>query len=569
MGMNSHNLTSSTSHGRETQGDHFHGPIHAQAVGGRGNVNIGQISQINLNIASDSEPLCIDPTQNGSLIQSTVTVFNILKPYLVEDALYNSETRKTEHATTCHPDTHARILREVAQWFNSADYPLCWLRGPAGTGKSTICHTTAAELQQAKRLAATFFFSRKKGAREDVTKLIPTLAYQIAQHLPSTQLHMQRALQEDRTLLSQTMEYQFQKLIAEPVRDVGDVRARDRTLVIIDGLDECAERNRLLALVKLLGETFTSSNSPLQFLLASRPEPDITSAFRMHAPNKQSLWVSLEDSRGDVRRYLRHHLQQIRQQHETVMAREPPQWPPRRDLDTLVDNSDGLMIYAATLVRYLNDQQESPQVKLHKVLTRHDGVDPLYEQVISDAQEHPNFNRVLGTLIYLRYPIPLAELAQLLRLDVPTIRISLARCHSVLAIPDNDEHSIRPHHASLRDYLTDQERSKNLFCDPAQVHASIAVDCLRAITDSFSSESRPTEYVVIAWYYHCCKFFSHITGDEHLRLCRELKAEVVAVNIHWLEFWMVEALTYAGGNYVKVELPPTKVSESLQLSCAS
>ena len=377
---------------------------------------------------------------------------------------------------------------------------------------------------------------------------------------------MQRALYEDRTLLSQTIEDQFQKLIAEPVRAVG---ARGRSLVIIDGLDECAERNRLLALVKLLGETFTGSNSPLQFLLASRPEPDITSAFRMHAPNEKSLWVSLEDSREDVWKYLQHHLQQIRQQHDIIMAREPALWPPQRDLDTLVHNSDGLMIYAATLVRYLNDQQESPQVKLRKVLARHDGVDPLYEQVISEAEEHPNFKRVLGTLMYLRYPIPLAELAQLLRLDVPEIRIALARCHSILAIPDNNEGSIRPHHASLRDYLTDQERSENLFCDPDQFHASIAVDCLRAITDGFSSNSRSTEYILIAWYYHCSRFLSHITGNEHLHLCREVKAEVDAVDIHWLEYWMAEALRYAGRNYINVGLPPAKVSECLQLSYTS
>ena len=380
---------------------------------------------------------------------------------------------------------------------------------------------------------------------------------------------MQRALREDRTLLSQTMEYQFQKLIAEPVRDVGNIGARDRALIIIDGLDECAERNRLLALVKLLGETFTGSNSPLQFLLASRPEPDITSAFRMHAPNKQSLWVSLEDSKEDVRTYLRHHLQQVRQRHETVMAREPALWPLQRDLNTLVHNSDGLMIYAATLVRYLDDHQESPQVKLRKVLARHDGVDPLYEQVISEAEEHPTFKRVLGTLMYLRYPIPLAELTRLLRLDVPDIRVALARCHSVLAIPDNDEDSIRPHHASLRDYLTDQDRSTNLFCDPAQFHASIAVDCLRAITDGLSGKSRPIEYVFIAWYYHCSHFLSHMTGNKHLHLCQEVKAEVDAVDIHWLEHWMVEALMYAGRKYVTVVLPPAKVSESLQSSYTS
>jgi len=334
--------------------------------------------------------------RKGSLIQSTATVFDILKPYLVEDALYNSEMRKTEHATTCHPDTHARILQDITRWIDSTESSLCWLHGPAGTGKSTICHTIAAKRQRAGRLAATFFFSRKKGAREDINRLIPTLAYQISEHIPSAQSHMQMVLRKERTLLSQSIEYQFQKLIAEPLMNL---EACDRSLVIIDGLDECAARDRLLALVKQLGETFTDSSAPLQFLLASRPEPDIASAFRMHAPNKQSLWLALEDSRDDVRNYLRDHLQQIRERYPTIMAHEPSLWPPQTSLDALANKSDGLMIYAATLVRYMDDDQEPPQVKLRKVLVRHDGVDPLYEQVISEAQERTNFQRVIGTLM--------------------------------------------------------------------------------------------------------------------------------------------------------------------------
>jgi len=285
-------------------------------------------------------------------------------------------------------------------------------------------------------------------------------------------------------------------------------------------------------------------------------------------PNNTSLWLSLEDSRDDVRKYLQDHLQRVRQQHKNAMAREPEEWPPEEDLQALVRNSDGLFIYAATLVRYMNDRRESPQIKLRKVLTRHDGVDPLYDQVISDAQQCENFHFVLGSVIYLRYPIPLAALAQLLRLEVSDIRLALDRCHSVLVIPESDDDSIRPYHASLRDYLTDEERSKHSFCPPAQFHASIAVACLRAITNGLKTEDAPMEYVSIAWYYHCAALLSQTSDCEHLPvLCHGLKVEIGAVNVRWLKYWMMAAFMWAGAGYIQVELPSAKVSGLSHSGC--
>jgi hypothetical protein len=278
----------------------------------------------------------------------------------------------------------------------------------------------------------------------------------------------------------------------------------------------------------------------------------------MYAPSKTSLWLALEDSREDVRNYLQYHLQQIRRHHHLIMESEPAQWPSARDLDTLVGHSDGLMIYAATVVRYLNDGQESPQVKLGRVLARHVGVDPLYEEVISGGEKNLNFKRVLGTLMFLRYPLSLAELATLLQLDVSDIRNALVRCHSVLAIPDSSKESIGPHHASLRDFLTDEERSKNSFCAPAQFHASIAADCLREITDSLRDKRRPNEYPCIAWYYHCSRLLAYADGQEHLY--QRVKDRVAAIDVDWLKWWMAEALVHAGKPYIICEKYLTKVS---------
>ena len=468
------------------------------------------------------------------------------------DALHNSETRKTEHATTCEPGTHARILQQIREWFNTGNHSVCWLRGPAGTGKSTISNTIAAELKEIGRLAGSFFFSRKRGARGDISGLVITLAYQIAEHIPSIRSHMEAALRENRTLLGQAIETQFQELIVGPLMNV---ETGDRSLIVIDGLDECAARDRLMALIQLLGQTLARSNIPLLFLLASRPERDIESTLRSFFPHNTSLWLALEDSRDDVWTYLEKHLQGIRQRFHTIMAHEPERWPSRADLDALVENSDGLFIYAATIVRYM-EGRGSPQANLRKVLTKHVGVDPLYEHVISEANECPNFDRVIGTLVYLREPIPILELAQLLQLDISEIRSALDACHSVLIIPDSDNDAIRPYHASLRDYLIDRERSNNAFCDPALFHTTIAVACLRATIDNSS------KYAWVEWYYHASCLLASANGLEGRRHCLRVKDELDQLNRGRIRDWMVEALQWRGVVHIIPELPSMKVSRT-------
>jgi phage/plasmid-associated DNA primase len=111
---------------------------------------------------------------------TTESVFDILRPRIAHDALYNSRKREEEHASTCLAKTRSRILQIIRRWADEDERAVCWLHGPAGTGKSTIAHTIAEEYSRQGRLAATFFFSRKKGEREDINKLIPTLTYQFA-----------------------------------------------------------------------------------------------------------------------------------------------------------------------------------------------------------------------------------------------------------------------------------------------------------------------------------------------------------------------------------------------------
>lgn len=81
---------------------------------------------------------------------------------IAKDAPFNAYQR--QHDPNCLPDTRVDLLRKIHDWADSEDSPaIFWLSGLAGTGKSTIAQTVAAQYNTKCRLAASFFFSRAGG----------------------------------------------------------------------------------------------------------------------------------------------------------------------------------------------------------------------------------------------------------------------------------------------------------------------------------------------------------------------------------------------------------------------
>ena len=120
----------------------------------------------------------------------------------VPDASFNRGGRVAK----CMQGTREAILAEIVQWIDrDSDHPICWLSGPAGSGKSAIAQTVAEVCEASNRLAASFFFFRGAGSRSNFTHFLPTVAYRLAFSLPPTKLHIQSALQSDPLILSSHM----------------------------------------------------------------------------------------------------------------------------------------------------------------------------------------------------------------------------------------------------------------------------------------------------------------------------------------------------------------------------
>ncbi|KIM88218.1 hypothetical protein PILCRDRAFT_62507, partial [Piloderma croceum F 1598] len=285
-------------------------------------------------------------------VSRSASWFNILKGHIIPDALYNSKARGDEYATTCQPETRERVLRDLTDWAKRGDdQAMCWLYGPAGSGKSTIAHTIAERCEA--NLGASFFFSRGKGSRSDATGLFATLAYQLATRVPPLQALMERALQNDPLILSQTLGDQFRKLILDPILAIGE--PLPTMIIVLDALDECSDEDVLVGVIRLLGNTFAAHRLPFRFLLTSRPEEHIRKTFARPMTRSKTYSLALQDfpAHDDIRAFLQLQFVDILRDHEVYLREVPKPWPSSAVLEELVEKSEGLFIYVSTLVKYV------------------------------------------------------------------------------------------------------------------------------------------------------------------------------------------------------------------------
>lgn len=106
--------------------------------------------------------------------------FNDLKDHHLTSAEYDFQ----ELGYEAEPRTD--IVHVISEWADGVDNrPICWLYGPAGSGKSIIARTIAERYHERERLAGSFFFSRGYSERENIAKLITTIAYRLGIYHPT------------------------------------------------------------------------------------------------------------------------------------------------------------------------------------------------------------------------------------------------------------------------------------------------------------------------------------------------------------------------------------------------
>jgi hypothetical protein len=261
----------------------------------------------------------------------------------------------------CHPGTRLQIIKRCQDFIlNREGRPkLRWVVGAAGVGKSAIMQSIAQDEYNILFdiiVGATIFFS--VNGRQDGTKAITTIAYQLAVKLYSYRLFVQGEVTHDPSLLRKSLSTQFNRFIIKPFIHQRVLDPSSRLLIIIDGLDECANPSTQRELLGLVSDfCMTYPASPIVWMIASRPEPHITSFFSQleaaRSYEKEEISVDSDDAHEDVKRFLRDKFREVKM--ASITLRQLAQWPTEDDLFKVAKASGGLFAYASTVVRYISD----------------------------------------------------------------------------------------------------------------------------------------------------------------------------------------------------------------------
>ena len=474
----------------------------------------------------------------------------------------------------CDPGTRLEVISQIKRWLDDSDKraAICWLNGPAGYGKSALAQTIAEHYAAKDRLLGSFFFLRGAGERSHISRLIPTLAYQISLSVPAAKSSLKRALHHEPTLLepSVSLAHKFQKLIIDPTHvrtpkilsGIGAFShfAKQRIL-IIDGLDECADKAEMAAFIDvLINVSLGKSHLPFRILLASRVEEHIRKRF--DDSGTQSVLHRLDlanyDARLDIQVYFEKQFNCIYDQNLRMMQRISKPWPSTEDLAVLLNKAGSSFAFATTLIQFVGGDP-MPYNALQKLLESGvNGLDPLYEQVLSSASGTADFHQILGTIIILEDNKSITFIGSLLHLQNEYVVCELLGVQSIINIPGNDNEPIMLYHTSLRDFLTIKSRSKQHFIDPPLRHLHLAIHCLKHLVEYPSKvffEGDMVNYAFYNWPRHIILGFQ----KQELNVDETIITSLVTLIEH--------LLTYQGKTWYNTMLTIKPIEKKKVLSC--
>ncbi|KAJ6070722.1 hypothetical protein N7467_012041 [Penicillium canescens] len=396
----------------------------------------------------------------------------------------------------CLHGTRTELLQQVMEWAMSPSQKcIFWLKGMAGTGKSTISRTVARSLEDTNQLGASFFFKRGEGDRGNAKKFFPTLARQLMLRISELRSGVQKALDHDPDIISKSPKEQFDKLLLQPLLNLDQYGRQPRTAVIvIDALDECEHEQDIRNIIRLLPRLQKVKAVCLRIFLTSRPELPIRLGFSDIADRDyQDLAlheIPEEVTKNDITLFLQDRFTKIKRDRNISQD-----WPGDNIIQELVTMSVPLFISAATVCRYIENSKWDPKLRLAELLTDQakyvSRMDKMYLPIlvrVLDDQECDEseqqqllqeFQKIVGVIILLAIPLSINTLSMFLGIEADQISIRLDPFRSVFFIPSDREQPVRILHLSFRDFLV--HSATKFLVDEPQKHKDIAKFCLKSM----------------------------------------------------------------------------------------
>jgi len=363
----------------------------------------------------------------------------------------------------------------------------------------------------------------------------------------------------------------MEKLVVRPL-----VKSNISTVIVIDALDECKDKEPASAILSVLGQ-FVSRIPKVKVFVTGRPEPRIRNGFRLPLLEKITdvfILHEVESSQvnRDIQLFFKHRFAELAGRRRGLDG-----WPTKGQLDALCERAAGLFVYAVATVKFVDHKNNSPKRQLDRLLgspessafegktefTTNATLDLLYTSIIQEAfgngypEDDPKVRSILGAVVLAANPLSPSAIATLLGFDVEEVSPILSSVHSLLTLQEDDNHPVRAFHKSFPDFIVDPARCANprfCVCPPDQ-HKELLIGCLELMNRSLelnicklpdgvlNSEvddlkerskqciRRPLEYACRSWHKHLVD----TTPAHRLEITSSLHRFLEGKFIFWLE----------------------------------
>ena len=322
--------------------------------------------------------------------------------------------------------TRRDVLVQLENWLkDEQDKRVFWLNGLAGTGKSTIAQTFAEMSFADGKLGASFFCSRDFDNKSNLRSIFPTLAFQLALCYPHFRQELLPVLAANPDVGQESLTSQLEKLLIGPLQAI-----ETPTLIIIDALDECQDKEPASALLSVLSR-YVDKIPLVKFFITGRPEPRIRSGFRLELLRPHTDVLRLHDVEpnlvdSDIKLFLKAQLSDIAKTQSNCSLTED--WPSPQDIEAVCKKAAGFFIHASTVVKFVASRYHLPSKRLALIIslpqdTSHEGksgIDLLYTQVLEQAFRHVDqelytqFKSVVAAVLLILCPLSVNALSELL-----------------------------------------------------------------------------------------------------------------------------------------------------------
>ncbi|OLN86260.1 Ankyrin repeat domain-containing protein 50-like protein 2 [Colletotrichum chlorophyti] len=443
----------------------------------------------------------------------------------------DTSTNSNKARESRHEGTGTWFLESAAfkEWKLGSRQHL-WLHGLPGCGKTVLSATVLDHLaQQDEFVTIDFFFDFSDAAKQKPDDMCRSLAFQLYTRRAETMKALDSLLASHDDGRTQPTTDTLAKCLQAMLRVSG------KLCILLDALDECAQRAELLRWM----ESFTSNSTfaHIQLLATGRPEEEFVRGFRDWISEQNCIVLDKEAINADIQAYIGARLER----------KEFSKWTSSSVLQKIKEEvggkADGMFRWAACQLDSLETCLDREELE-NTLMTLPRDLNATYERILESIPQNrkTKATRLLQFLVYSDRPLTLQEAVDVIavRLDErkyfdPDDRLpdpaditrfcpSLVVLAATLDEDDIETFYLQLAHFSVKEYLLQHDVEGFRGIEPRVIITQTCLSYLASVDSSYKDDIKfrfpLANHAANVWF-------------EHARLA-ESSEEVVMASINFL-----------------------------------